>query len=49
MHRSDLLREDNRANTHGTKAVDCILTLLPADDGPAPAAAHYISEAIKGA
>jgi antirestriction protein ArdC len=38
MHRSDLLREDNRANAHGgatTKAVDYILTLPAADDGPA--------------
>jgi antirestriction protein ArdC len=38
MHRSDLLREDNRANAHGgatIRAADCILTLPPADDGPA--------------
>jgi hypothetical protein len=41
MHRSDLLREDNRADTNGGASHQCgrlHLTLLPADDGPAPSA-----------
>src|SRR5229473_4234572 len=38
-----------RTAAQATKAVDCILTLLPADDGPAPAAAHDTGEAIKAA
>jgi hypothetical protein len=38
-----------RTAAQATKAVDCILTLLPADDGPAPAAAHATGEAIKAA
>src|SRR4030088_2333049 len=38
-----------RTAAQATKAVDCILTLLPADDGPAPAAAYDTGEAIKAA
>jgi hypothetical protein len=50
---AEVLREDNRAiiraASQATKAADYILSFLPADDGPAPAATHDTGEAIEAA
>jgi antirestriction protein ArdC len=50
---AEVLREDNRAiiraPSQATKAADYILSFLPEDDAPPPAATHHTGEAIVAA